>query len=54
MSELYLHHRVWLHHCKEKRMAKKPKCPGSMIKSKGKGKGKGHGKGKGPVGKPKK
>ena len=31
-------------------MAKKNKCPGSKIRSKGKGRGLGIGKGKGPIG----
>jgi len=33
-------------------MAKKKKCPGSKIRSKGKGRGLGRGKGKGPIGIP--
>ena len=34
------------------KMAKKKKCPGSKIRSKGKGRGLGRGKGKGPIGIP--
>lgn len=33
-----------------KSVKKKPKCPGSKIRSKGKGRGLGTGKGKGPIG----